>query len=118
MGKIKDRRKHKRYYLKALLQIEEAGEYSNVTLESINISAGGLLIRSGAEVGVGEVFSLLFSLPGHDQPIRAECEVIHHLEAIPGKQYFVGAKFLKLEGIDSGELERILKERFEDTYGG
>jgi c-di-GMP-binding flagellar brake protein YcgR len=112
---MKDRRKYKRYYLKALLQTDEAGEYSNVTLESINISAGGLLIRAGAEIAVGGKFVLLFSLPGHEQPIKAQCEVIHNLEAIPSKQYFVGAKFLELEGITAEELGNVLEERFEDS---
>ena len=110
---MKDRRKHRRYYLKALLQIAEGGEYSNVTLESINISAGGLLLRSGARIEVGKEFSLLFSLPGHDQPIKATCEAVHNLEAIPGKQYFVGAKFRDVEGITPDELNRHLQEQFE-----
>ncbi len=113
---MKERRKHKRYYLKALLQTDEAGEYSNVTLESINISASGLLVRSGIEIAVGEKFTLLFSLPGREQPIKTECEAMHNLEAIPGKQYFVGARFVELDGITPNELHNYLKERYEDTY--
>jgi c-di-GMP-binding flagellar brake protein YcgR len=112
---MKDRRKHKRYYLKALLQKEGVEEYSNVTLESINISAGGLLMRSSDLIEVGEKFSLLFSLPGRQQTIGTTCEAVHNLEAIPGKQYFIGAKFLELDGISREELDAYLQSRYDET---
>jgi len=54
---MKDRREHKRYFLKALLQADKEGEYSNVTLESINLSAGGLLLRASGKIQVGDTFS-------------------------------------------------------------
>ena len=113
---MKERRKHKRYYLKALLQANDEAEYSNVTLESINISAGGLLMRASAEIDSGATFTLLFSLPGRSEPVKARCEAVHSLEAIPGKQYFIGARFLDLEGISEAELDDFLKDRFEESF--
>jgi len=113
---MKDRREHKRYFLKALLQADKEGEYSNVTLESINLSAGGLLLRASGKIQVGDTFTLLFSLPDREQPVAAECQAVHNLEAIPGKQYFIGARFIKLEGISKQELDAYLKERFEESF--
>lgn len=111
---MKERRKYKRYYLKALLRVTEGGEYSNVDLESINISAGGIFFRSSTEILVGDRISLLFDLPDWHEPIEAGCEAVHSLETMPGKQYFVGVKFLKLEGITETELDTYLREHYDE----
>lgn len=113
MSKNDERRKHKRYYFKALLQIVDTGEYSNVTMEAINISAGGIFFRSSVLLEVDQEAVLIFSLPDYEQPIQALCRVVHSLETIPGKQYFVGVKFIKLEGIKASELSAHLQELFD-----
>ncbi len=110
---MKDKREHKRYYLKALLQIADAGEYASITLEAINISAGGIFFRSNTDIPDGDTFSLTMSLPGHPEPVEARCRSIHRVETIPEKQYFIGAKFLALEGITQQKLKSLLRERFE-----
>lgn len=112
-GQSEERRTHKRYYFKALVRIAESGEYSNVELESINISAGGIFFRSTRNIDSGKELTLLFSLPGRPDPVEAQCTVMHQLETIPGKQYFIGVKFAKLTGITKEELTTYLAEHFE-----
>lgn len=108
-----DRRKNKRYYFKALLQVADTSEYSNVELESINISAGGIFFRSSQMLELDKKLSLLFSLPEIENPVEAQCIVMHNLETIPGKQYFIGVKFTSLDGITTKELEEVLTKHFD-----
>ena len=112
-GSSEERRTHKRYYFKALVRIADSGEYSNVELESINISAGGIFFRSSRSIDSGKELSLLFSLPDRPEPVEAHCTVMHELETIPGKQYFIGVKFSKLVGITNEELSTYLAEHFD-----
>ena len=112
-GSSEERRGDKRYYFKALVRIAESGEYSNVELESINISAGGIFFRSSRSIDSGKELTLLFSLPGRPEPVEAHCSVMHELETIPGKQYFIGVKFTKLIGISKEDLSAYLAEHFE-----
>jgi c-di-GMP-binding flagellar brake protein YcgR len=109
----KERRDRKRYYFKALLQLADSGEYSNVNLESINISAGGIFFRSSQMLDINKEIRLVFTLPGRKEPVEARCLVVHNLETIPGKQYFIGARFIDLDGISPKELSKYLEERFE-----
>jgi c-di-GMP-binding flagellar brake protein YcgR len=108
----KERRKQKRYYIKALLRLAEAGEYSNITLEAINLSAGGLFFRSNTKIDVGAELNLLFSLPDFSKPIEVRCTSVHSVETVPGKQYFVGVEFQEIKGTTRKELQKFLEEKF------
>jgi c-di-GMP-binding flagellar brake protein YcgR len=108
-----ERRRLKRYYFKALLQLADSSEYRNVKLESINISVGGIFFRSNKMLEINKKINLLFTLPGWDKPVEAACRIVHNLETIPGKQYFIGAKFIDLSGITGEELGRYLVDHFE-----
>ena len=108
-----DKRRAKRYYFKALLQLADASEFSNVELESINISSGGIFFRSSRNLELDTKLNLVFSLPEVETPIEAECNVIHNLETIPGKQYFIGVQFSQLAGISSSGLEEYLAKNYE-----
>jgi Tfp pilus assembly protein PilZ len=108
----KERRKHKRYFIKALLRLAEAGEYSNITLEAINLSAGGLFFRSNTKINIGDEINLLFSLPGFSKPIEVRCKAVHSVETVPGKQYFVGVEFQEIKGTSRKELQKFLAEKF------
>lgn len=110
---MKEKREHKRYYIKALLKMADAAEYASITLEAINLSAGGIFFRANADIPEGDTFSLTMSIPGHSEPVEARCRSIHRVETIPEKQYFIGAKFLALEGITKEKLESLLRELFE-----
>lgn len=109
---MKERRKHKRYYIKALLRFAEAGEYRNITLEAINVGAGGIFFRTNKKIQVDEKLNLVFSLPGFEKPIEVFCKVIHSVETIPEKQYFAGVEFLELKGTTKEELDKFLEENF------
>lgn len=111
---MKERRKHKRYFFKALLKFADAGEYSNIQLESINLSAGGIFFRTNKNISEGETLNLIFTLPEHQRPIVVKCATVHSVEAIPNKQYYMGVKFLEIDGISEEGLQKNLKEHFED----
>jgi len=109
---MKERRSNKRYYFRALLRFAEAGEYSNMQMESINVSAGGIFFRTNTKINVGEELNFVFSLPDYSNPIEVRCKAVHSVETIPGKQYFVGVEFKDLKGIESEELQKYLEARY------
>lgn len=113
MSAPEDRRKTKRYYFKALLQLADAGEFSNVNLESINISSGGLFFRSSTNLEIGRELNLILSLPEWPQPVEAKCTVMHVLETIPNRQYFVGVSFRDMTGISPEDLDNYLGTHFD-----
>lgn len=113
MSAPEDRRKSKRYYFKALLQLADSGEFSNVSLESINISSGGIFFRSSTNLEIGRELNIILALPEWPQPIEARCTVMHVLETIPNRQYFVGVSFSSLEGITPADLDHYLGTHFD-----
>lgn len=87
-------------------------EANGVSLESINISAGGIFFRSDRAFEIKEHLFVKFKLPQMEKAIVAECRVMHSLETIPGRQYFIGTCFEKLQGISFARLSELLDESY------
>lgn len=87
-------------------------EADSVSLESINISAGGIFFRSNKSFEIKEHLFVKFKLPQMDKTIVAECRVMHNLETIPGRQYFIGTSFENLQGISFARLTELLDENY------
>lgn len=90
----------------------EHRDSASVRLESINISAGGVFFRSNKPFAENEQILLRFDAPWREEPMLAECEVIHSLETIPGRQYFVGTRFKRLHAVDRETLSDQLDSHF------
>lgn len=105
-------RRYKRYYYKTPLVLEESRELS---LESINISQGGIFFRSSELLEINKSLSLSFVLPGKEETIEAQCSVIHNLETIPSRQYFVGVRFIKILRSSIEDLGTYLRNYFDQA---
>lgn len=82
-------------------------------LESVNISAGGIFFRSNKAFDRDSKLIIRFTIPGQEAAVTSHCSVIHNLETIPGRQYFVGVRFDTLEGISQSRLNSLLSEQYD-----
>ena len=103
-------RRYKRYYYKTSLRLEES---KGLALETINISQGGIFFRSNELLDINKRINVSFLLPGDSKEISAVCSVVHNLETIPSRQYFVGVKFDRINNSSIDEFGSYLKEYFE-----
>jgi hypothetical protein len=112
MEKKFERRGGTRFYLKSSLRrIDENSEH-DYSLETVNISVSGILFRSNLSMKEGELITLQFILPGEEEEeIVTKCRLLHVLETIPGKQYFIGGDFESTEGFDADRLINYFEER-------
>lgn len=79
--------------------------------QSVNISASGMLIRTNEHYPLGSEVSLEFSLPGVNEPIIAEAQVVRH--AIPDREQItgMGLKFTDIGPEHKMRLEQYLSKQ-------
>lgn len=71
---------------------------------TVNVSAGGMLLECGSPLPMGESLDLRFSLPGDAEPIALRARVVRTSDSgIPGRH----ACGLTFEGLTDAERERI-----------
>jgi hypothetical protein len=110
MEKKFERRDKTRFYLKNSLARIDPDANPNFELETINFSQGGILFRSNLPMKEKQIVTLQFELHGEsEERMVTDCCIMHVLETIPGKQYFIGGEF---EGSEDFGAERLL-EYFE-----
>lgn len=87
---------------KARLAVELSARLENESLQlfcqTVNVSEGGILIRSRRALPIGTQVQLTLSLPGESESIKAVGEVLRH--TVPGVDPVQGLaiRFLELEG--------------------
>jgi hypothetical protein len=68
---------------------------------TLDLSAGGLLVRGGPELGEGEPLALQLTLPADDPPVRAAGEVVR---TTPD-----GLRGVRLDRVRPADRERLLR---------
>ena len=112
-----DHRAHKRLPVSLRISLQEDGEDISVNFSVIDISEGGLFVRSNILWEPGQIFFLRFSLPGSDHLISVKGEVarsedkyfLFHDEdtkdPIPG----MGIRFVDLSEEDREEIREFIE---------
>lgn len=77
----------------------------SVKLDSINISAGGMLLAPTESVTVGQEFDLEFTLPQVQAPLRVRVKALHY-----HPHDGVGIQFLNLSAEDNMAIQRFITE--------
>jgi hypothetical protein len=72
-------------------------------LDSINISAGGMLLAPTESVTVGQEFELEFTLPQVKAPLRVRAKALHY-----HPRDGVGIQFLNLSTDDSEAVQHYI----------
>jgi uncharacterized protein (TIGR02266 family) len=101
-----EKRRFRRVALVERVEAEIGGR--PCTVETRNISVGGMLIRSETTAAENETITLKFTLPGSNEEIRVRCAVQH---ASPGA--FMGVRFLDLTPLAAAAIEKFVGENFE-----
>ncbi|MBI5286416.1 MAG: TIGR02266 family protein [Deltaproteobacteria bacterium] len=109
-AKEPDKRKHLRNYL-LVLRVKGGDEGKTFFGYARNISKGGMFIASVNPKNVGEEFTVEFTLPKEERPIRCRCVVVWCRSYKPKSPYEpgMGIKFLDLDGETSSYIDRWVK---------
>ncbi|MBI2433039.1 MAG: PilZ domain-containing protein [Candidatus Hydrogenedentes bacterium] len=84
----------------------------------INLSAGGLLVRSAVAFDAGDNMDLYFRLPGDEQPHAAVGQVVY-VNAAPlpkDKAYQVGIKFVGADPVVSRSVSQYIWRRLRELH--
>jgi len=111
----KDDFSEKREYPRAVAKIEiEFKEIIDfVSSYLLNVSNGGLFVRTAETCPLDSIVFLRFTMPGDTQPIETEGKVVWC--NMGGKRYFpkgMGIKFLKLKDADNEKIKKFVEEHF------
>ncbi len=79
--------------------------------QSENLSATGMLVRTGEVYPIGSRMSFEFHLGGESQPIRGEGEVVRQTTAGRESVRGIGIRFLSIERDGMARLQRFLREQ-------
>lgn len=78
-----------------------------------DISSGGLSIRTENPLPPGHQFRLKLQIPGKEEPVQAQCEVVWSRkkeEGTPGKPSGMGVRFCEISDNDSAFLKQYVSE--------
>jgi uncharacterized protein (TIGR02266 family) len=107
---ITERREHLR--AEASIEIEFKKDIDFVTSYMLNISKGGLFLKTDNAYPLDTIVFLRFTMPGDTQPIETEGKVVW-CNNNQRKGYFplgMGIKFLKLEPNDAEKIKKFVGE--------
>jgi len=102
-----DRRRNKRYSLETRIWLEEYFDAPLIKLNTVNLSASGLLFRTPSEYPVGKNMKVLIELPYFLDLVEAKTTV-RHVTPLDDNNYMVGLNLEMLEGMSEGLLKRFL----------
>lgn len=82
--------------------------------QSVNISNSGMLIRTTEHYPLGSEVELEFALPGIQEPVQVEAQVVRH--AIPDREHVtgMGLKFTRVAPEHKMRLEQYLRGQLPD----
>lgn len=86
------------------LEVETTTGVGAIFGQTINISAGGLLLETATPLAMGEVLQLRFALPGEDEPLIARARVVRESQVSENGSHACGLSF---EGMNEGDRGRI-----------
>lgn len=112
-----ERRTQNRVDVELVISIESDSNF--FTGFSENISEGGLFIATYDYKPMGEVFWLEFQLPELSHKVRTRCEVCWVREynpALPEMIPGMGVRFLDLENMDQGFVQRFCDQLREPMF--
>jgi type IV pilus assembly protein PilZ len=107
-----ERREHSR--AAAEIEIEFKKDIDFVTSYMLNISKGGLFVKTDDAYPLDTIVLLRFTMPGDTQPIETEGKVVWS-NSNKRKGYFprgMGMKFLKLEPTAAEKIKKFVDEHF------
>jgi uncharacterized protein (TIGR02266 family) len=107
-----ERREHSRAV--AEIEIEFKKDIDFVTSYMLNISKGGLFVKTDDAYPLDTIVLLRFTMPGDTQPIESEGKVVWS-NSNKRKGYFprgMGLKFLKLKPDDAEKIKIFVDEHF------
>jgi uncharacterized protein (TIGR02266 family) len=109
-NKFVEKREHPRAVVK--FEIEYKHTIDFVTSYMLNISKGGLFIKTDEALPLDTIVFLRFTMPGDTKPIETAGKVVW-CNAREEKGYFprgMGIKFLKLNSDDAGKIKKFVDE--------
>jgi uncharacterized protein (TIGR02266 family) len=114
MTDIKNNFPERRAYPRAEVKIEIEFKYTIdfVTSYMLNISKGGLFIRTDEALPLNTIVFLRFTMPGDTKPIETEGKVVW-CNTNKAKGYFprgMGIKFLNLNSDDAEKIKYFVDE--------
>jgi len=102
-----DRRRNKRYSLETCIWLEEQFDAPLIKLNTVNLSASGLLFKSHSEYPVGKNMKVLIELPYFLDLVEAKTTV-RHVTPLDEGMFMVGLNVEIMEGMSEGLLKRFL----------
>jgi type IV pilus assembly protein PilZ len=107
-----EKREHPRAVAKIEIEFKEIIDF--VTSYMINISNGGLFIRTDDAFLLDTIVFLRFTMPGDTKHIETEGKVVW-CNTKGGKGYFpkgMGIKFMKLDSDDAEKIKKFVEKHF------
>lgn len=80
----------------------------HIEASCVNISQGGMFLRVGEQIPIGEVITAEFRLPDHPQKISTEARVCWSER---DKRIGVGVKFVGLRAIEVWAINQIFRRK-------
>ena len=106
--KISEKRRYPRKPINVKVTNKSSGFFSYFT--STNISIGGMFLKSEEPVPEGTQLSLEFTLPGSQEPLRVEAEVVRVAKRTKDKEITpgMGIQFKNLDKKQRQEIESFI----------
>lgn len=87
------------------------------TAQVVNISAGGMLLRSEAALSVNDILDVSFALPGEREPQELVAEVVHLSgEASTNGERYLGIRFVSPEPASVRALRSYVWRRLRELH--
>ena len=109
-NKFVEKREHPRAVVKIEIEFKDTIDF--VTSYMLNISKGGLFIKTDEALPLDTIVFLRFTMPGDTKPIETEGKVVW-CNTKKGKGYFprgMGIKFLRLNSDDAEKIKIFVDE--------
>ena len=107
-----EKREHPRAVVKIEIEFKDIMDF--ISSYMINISNGGLFIKTDETFPLDTIVLLRFTMPGDPQPIETEGKVVW-CNTKGGKGYFpkgMGVKFLRLNPDDNEKILKFVEKHF------
>ncbi len=81
---------------------------------TVNVSRGGMFIRTRSAYEAGQTMSLSFHVPGLSEPVRLQGRVAHHTFGAAGEEGGIGVEFTD---IDEASRDMLIAYAREQAHG-
>lgn len=115
--KLLERRRNRRYPYETRIWLEESFGASLIKLNTLNLSATGLLFVSRSDYPVGKRMKILLELPYFLDLIEAETSV-RHVTPMDDGSFSVGINLEEVKGITERGLKMFLKTLMDHESTG